>query len=189
MSTTKDIKIMTMEELEAGLDHIFQSPKNVGVVELIVRRPNQGGREIIPEAELDPDEGLMGDNWKSRGSSRTDDGKAHVETQVTLMNARVIALLAGEKSRWALAGDQLYVDLDLSLENLPPGTHLQIGTAIIEVTDQPHTGCGRFMEWYGIDSVKFVNAPSRKHLRLRGINAKIIQPGFIKAGDKIEKHA
>ena len=187
MSTTKDIKIMTMEELEAGLDYISQSPKNVGIVDLIVRRPNMGGREIIPEAELHPDEGLMGDNWKSRGSSRSDNGKAHKETQITLINSRLIALLAGEKSRWALAGDQLYVDLDLSLENLPPGTHLKIGTATIEVTAQPHTGCGKFMDWYGVDSVKFVNSSQRKNLRLRGINANIVQPGIIRVGDSVEK--
>jgi len=187
MNTSTDIKMLSAEELEAGLDHIFQSPKDVGEVELIVRRPKKGEREIIPEAELHPDDGLIGDNWKARGSSRTDNGKAHPDTQLTLINSRVIGLLAGEKPRWALAGDQFYVDLDLSIENLPPGTHLKIGSATIEVTAQPHTGCGKFMDWYGVDSVKFVNSSRRKNLRLRGINAKIIQPGTVSVGDAVMK--
>jgi MOSC domain-containing protein YiiM len=107
--------------------------------------------------------------------------------QLNLINARLIALLAQDKARWPLAGDQLYVDLDLSEENLPPGTRLTIGAAVIEVTDQPHTGCKKFAARFGADAVKFVNSPEGKALHLRGINAKVVQGGTIRAGDTVRK--
>jgi hypothetical protein len=182
-----DLKHVTMEELEAGLDQILRSPKDLGVLEMIVRRPQTDEREVLEKGELDSTEGLLGDNWKIRGSTHTMDGSAHPKMQVTVMNSRVIALLAGQRTRWQLAGDQLYIDLDLSAENLPPGTRLAIGTAVIEVTDQPHTGCKKFAARFGVDATKFVNSPMRKNLRLRGVNAKIIQPGEIRVGNIVKK--
>jgi hypothetical protein len=178
---------LTMEELEAGLDLIRQSPKDSGVLELIVRRPRVDEREILADAALDLQAGLVGDTWKSRGSRRTSDGSPHPDMQLTLMNSRVISLLAQERERWCLAGDQLYVDLDLSAANLPPGTRLSIGTAVIEVTSQPHTGCQKFAARFGQDAFQFVNAPARKELRLRGLNARVIQAGAIKTGDAVKK--
>jgi len=176
-----------MEELEAGLEVIRQSPKDRGVLELIVRRPQVGCREVLNEAELDLAQGLVGDNWRTRGSSSTIDGSAHSEMQLNIMNARAIALVAQEKGRWALAGDQLFVDLDLSAENLPPGTQLAIGSALVEVTAIPHNGCGKFMARFGRDAVKFVNSPVGKQLHLRGVNAKVVRPGVIRIGDAVEK--
>jgi len=142
-----------MAELEAGLDAIRQSPKDEGVIALIVRRPKVDAREVLEEGELDLVEGLVGDTWKVRGSSRTPDGAAHPDMQLNIMNARVIALLAREKDRWPLAGDQLFIDMDMSSENLPPGTRLALGSAVIEVTDQPHTGCKKFVSRFGFDAV------------------------------------
>ena len=136
-----EAKHLTMAELEAGLDAIRQSPKDEGVIALIVRRPKVDAREVLEEGELDLVEGLVGDTWKVRASSRTPDGAAHPDMQLNVMNARVIALLAREKDRWPLAGDQLFIDMDVSSENLPPGTRLALGSAVIEVTNQPHTGC------------------------------------------------
>jgi MOSC domain-containing protein YiiM len=180
-------RLLTMVELEAGLDDICQSPKDVGTVELIVRRPQPGKREVVQEAEIDLALGLVGDNWKARGSRHTPDGSAHPDAQLTVMNARAIALLAQQQARWPLAGDQLYVDLDLSASNLPPGTRLKLGTAVIEVTVQPHTGCKLFEARFGTDAVKFVNSPAGKQLRLRGINAKVLQPGAVRVGDVVTK--
>jgi MOSC domain-containing protein YiiM len=141
---------------------------------------------VLSEADLDLHDGLVGDNWISRKSSRTPDGSADPKTQVTLMNSRMIALLARIKERWQLAGDQLYVDLDLSITNLPPATRLKIGTAIIEITDRPHTGCRKFAERFGQDAFRFVNAKAHRDLRLRGANASVIQPGTIRTGDLVE---
>jgi MOSC domain-containing protein YiiM len=132
-------------------------------------------------------EGLVGDNWRIRGSSRTADGSAHPDMQLTLMNARLIALVAQSRERWPLAGDQLYVDLDLSADNLPPGSHLALGTAVIEVSAQPHTGCQKFVERFGLDAMKFVNSPAHKHLHLRGINARVVRSGVIRVGDVAKK--
>jgi hypothetical protein len=128
------------DELQAGLEQILLSPASEGTVELIVRRPGENEREVLEEATLEVEDGLVGDTWSARGSSRNADGSTHPGMQLTLMNARTIALVARELERWPLAGDQLYVDLDLSRENLPPGSRLALGSAVIEVTDQLHTG-------------------------------------------------
>jgi hypothetical protein len=181
------LKHLTMPELEAGLDVIRLSPKDEGTLELIVRRPQVDAREILEEAELHLLEGLVGDNWSQRGSSRTPDGAAHPDMQLNIMNARVIALLAQNKERWPLAGDQLFIDLDLSEENLPAGTRLAIGSAIIEVTAQPHTGCKKFVARFGPEAMKFVNSPVGKQLHLRGINARVFQPGLIRVGSIVRK--
>ena len=178
---------LTMEELEAGLEAIRQSPKDEGVLELIVRRPDIGKREILDEGELHLDHGLVGDNWGVRGSSRTADGSSHPDMQLNVMNVRAIALFAQQKDRWPLAGDQLFIDLDLSADNLPPGTRLALGTAVIEVTNQPHTGCKKFVERFGLDALKFVGSPRGKQLNVRGINARVVQPGVIRVGCSVQK--
>ncbi len=141
----------------------------------------------MPEGELDLSEGLVGDNWRKRGSKTTADGSAHPEMQLNLMNVRATALVAQSRERWHLAGDQLFVDLDLSEQNLPPGSQLAIGTAIIEVTPVPHNGCAKFVERFGADAMKFVNSPVGKELHLRGINAKVVKPGVVQVNDSIRK--
>ena len=175
------VKHLTTAELEAGVDDIRQSPKAVGVLEMIVRRPATEQRAALTEGELNYEEGLAGDNWRSRDSSTTPD------TQLTLMNTRAIALIAQDKDRWALAGDQLFVDLDLSDDNLPAGSRLALGSAVVEVSPIPHTGCKKFTERFGLEAMKFVNSPVGKALRLRGINAKVVQPGVIRVGDAVTK--
>jgi len=182
-----EIKHLTLDELEAGLEVIRQAPRDQGVLEMIVRRPEIDVREVLEEGRLDRSAGLSGDSWKSRGSTRTADGSAHPDMQLNVMNARVIALLAQDRERWQLAGDQLFFDLDLSAENLPPGTRLALGSAVIEVTDQPHTGCAKFMSRFGKEALKFVNSAEGKALRLRGMNAKVVQAGTIRVGDVVRK--
>ena len=182
-----DVQHLTLDELEAGLETIRQAPKDEGALALIVRRPAQGEREVLEVGRLDTGEGLIGDNWKARGSKSTEDGSAHPEMQLNIMNARAIALIAQERERWQLAGDQLFLDLDLSDENLPPGTRLALGTAVIEVTAIPHNGCKKFVERFGKDAVLFVNSPVGKQLHLRGINAKVVQSGTIRIGDRARK--
>ena len=183
----RDVKFLTMTELEAGLDEIRRSPRDAGVLNLIVRRPAVGRRELLDEAQLDEIEGLIGDNWSTRGSSRTADGSAHPDMQINVMNSRVISLVAGARDRWHLAGDQLFFDMDLSEENLPAGTGLWVGEAIIVVTDQPHTGCRKFVERFGADAMKFVNSSIGRELHLRGINARVLRPGIIRVGDVVTK--
>lgn len=180
-------KNMTLEDLQAGLDDIRQSPKDQGELHMIVRRPQTEEREILSEGSLDLEEGLVGDNWGARSSSRTSDGSAHPDMQLTIMNTRVIDLIAQDKERWRLAGDQLFIDMDLSVENMPPGTRISIGTAVIEATDQPHTGCKKFVARFGVDALKFLNSDTGKELQLRGINAKVVEPGVISVGDVARK--
>ena len=178
---------LTKDELEAGLDHIRNAPKDCGTVQLIVRRPRTDAREVLEEASLDLLNGLLGDNWKTRGSRRTDDGSAHPDMQINVMNARVINLIAQAKENWSLAGDQLYLDLDLSADNLPVGARLRIGSAVIEVTPPPHTGCNKFVARFGLEALKFVNSELGRELRLRGLNAKVIQSGTVRTGDEARK--
>jgi hypothetical protein len=181
------VKFLTQEELEAGLDAVRQAPKDEGRLELIVRRPAIDQREVVAGGALDAIAGLVGDNWSTRGSTSTADGSAHPGAQLALMNVRMIALLAQEQARWPLAGDQLFVDLDLSVENLPPGTRLALGTAVIEVTAKPHTGCQKFAARFGAEALRFVNTPEGRQLRLRGMHARIVQPGAIRVGDRVRK--
>jgi MOSC domain len=176
-------------ELEAGLDHVRAAPKDRGVLAMIVRRPQIGARDVLDEAELNVVEGLAGDSWRHRRSTRTTDGSPHPDMQLNIIGARAVHLVAQDRSRWPLAGDQLVIDLDLSGANLPPGTRLAIGSAVIEVTEQPHTGCGKFVERFGVDAHKLVNSPVGRELNLRGINAKVVQPGTIRVGDPVVKHA
>jgi hypothetical protein len=183
---------MNQDELASllqGLDDVRSAPKDAGTIELIARRPAENEREVLDEAELDPAAGLIGDCWRVKGSKSTPDGTAHPHMQLTLMNARAAALVAGPRERWPLAGDQLYVDLDLSKANLPPGTRLELGSAVIEITDIPHTGCGKFSQRFGVDAMKFVNSVEGRKLNLRGVNARIVNGGTVRTGDAVRKAA
>ena len=174
---------LTTAQLEAGLDRIRQSPRSAGTVQLVVARPAIDQRETLEEAQLDPSEGLIGDSWRTRAGDTPSDP----DTQLNVMNARAIALIAQDPGRWALAGDQLYVDLDLSGDNLPAGTQLAVGTAIIAVTAKPHRGCAKFSQRFGRDALQFVNSPAGRDLRLRGLNARVVRPGTVRRGDTIRK--
>lgn len=189
MSTNIELipKHLTAEELEAGLEEIRRAPRDEGVLELIVRRPGVNDREVLAEGELDLEQGLVGDSWKRRRSSSTPDGSPNPLMQLNVMNARVIALVAQDRDRWQLAGDQLFLDLDLSADNLPAGTRLSLGSAVIEVTPPPHLGCQKFVARFGRDAMKFVNSPLGKQLHLRGINARVVQAGVVRVGDLAKK--
>jgi hypothetical protein len=178
---------LTTPRLEDGLDHIRSAPTDIGRVELIVRRPAVDEREVLDEGVLDLAEGLVGDTWRMRGSSRTPDGSAHPEMQLNVINARLSSLVAVDPERRALAGDQLHLDLDLSQANLPPGTRLGLGSAVIEVTGIPHSGCAKFRDRFGADALRFVNSPTGRALRLRGLNAKVVVEGSVRQGDDVRK--
>jgi MOSC domain-containing protein YiiM len=168
------------DKLEAGLAHILDSPSDLGTVELVVRRPAEGEREVLDEGTVDFP-GLVGDRHTLRQDT-------HPGTEITVMNARVVDLVAGgDRDRWALAGDQLYVDFDLRHENLPPGTRLQVGAATLEVSELPHTGCAKFTARFGSDATRFINGKPHRDLRLRGMNTRVITPGTVRPGDTIQK--
>lgn len=178
---------LSTTELEDRLDHLRSSPTDAGTLELVVARPAEGERRVLGEASLDLSVGLVGDNWLARGSRHTPDGSAQPDKQLNVINARLARLVAGDEvDRRALAGDQLHVDLDLSVENLPAGTRVAIGdTAVIEVTPDPHNGCAKFTQRFGLDAMRFVNSPVGKQLRLRGLCARVVVPGPIRPGDTV----
>ncbi len=179
----------TTEQLEAGIDHIRQAPADAGPIELMVCRPAAGQREVLTAAQVDLVRGVVGDSWEDRPSRQTPDHTPHPGMQVTLMNARVAALVAGTPGRWALAGDQFYVDLDISEQNLPTGTQLALGSAILEVTEAPHRGCVKFTGHFGLDAHHFVNAPAHLALRLRGVNTRVIASGTVRVGELVTRIA
>lgn len=174
----------SIQELESALDQIRQAPANEGKVELIVCRPVPNQRSILNVAELNTENGLVGDCWKTKGHKK---GPANPDMQINIMNSRATAAIEKDKERWPLAGDQFYVDFDISKENLPAGTRIKLGTAILEVTAEPHLGCAKFSERFGKDAVMWVNSDEGKALNLRGINAKIIEAGEVQTGDTIVK--
>ncbi len=173
----------TPDELRAGLAHVRKAPRDSGLLELVVVRPAPGERVVLDVAVVDPSVGIAGDTWDQRGSSRTPDGGPNPDAQVTVMNSRAADLVAGSRERWALAGDQLYADLDVSVTNLPTGTRLQIGGAVLEVTAAPHTGCAQFKERVGVEALRLTATPDGRELRRRGINPRVIAGGTIRPGD------
>jgi len=176
-----------LTSLEESLDHIRAAPADGGTLELIARRPAVDERDVLDEARLDVRDGLEGDTWLVRGSTRTPDGGPNPEAQLTVMNARAAAAMAGDRVQWPLAGDQLYIDLDISCTNLPPGSRVQIGSAVIEFSEDPHTGCAKFSGRFGVDALRFVNSPIGRELRLRGANCRVVVSGTVRAGDAITK--
>jgi len=177
----------TDRDLDRHLDHVQRAPADDGRLELIVRRPEVDGRETLVEAQLDPSGGLVGDSWAARGSSSTFDGAADPDAQITLMNIRVLEAIEPDRARWPLAGDQLYVDLDLRIETLPPGSRLAIGSAVIEVSEKPHTGCAKFSARFGSDALRWINSPTGRAHRMRGLNARVVTAGMVRVGDPVRR--
>lgn len=171
----------------SALAAVAAAPMDDGRIVLIVRRPARGTREVLAEGVLDPELGLEGDTWLERGSKTTADGSADPLRQVTLINSRVLAAIEPDRERWPLAGDQLVVDLDLSIEALPVGTQLSIGEAIVEVTAPPHTGCSQFSDRFGIDALAWISTPVGKAYRMRGMHVRVVQGGVIRTGDVIRR--
>ena len=167
-------------DLESRLDHIRAAPKDGGTLAMIVRRPSVGEREILETGELDTTVGLVGDSWGRR--ERVDP-----DAQLNIMNSRMAMLLAPDEVGIALAGDQLYLDIDLSDENLPAGSRLRIGEAVIEITPKPHTGCAKFASRFGAETTRFVNTGEGKRLHLRGVCAKVVEGGTIRRNDPVTK--
>ena len=187
LETTPEPVHLTEAELEAGFGHVLASPADGGTLEMIVRRPGVDHREVIGEGRLTFEAGLEGDTWDRRKGYVTEDGTPDPDAQLTLTNSRFANLIAGSRDRWPLAGDQLYVDLDLSESNLPPGTRLRIGDATIEVTALPHTGCSKYRQRFGLEALKFTATPEGKSRHLRGIYARVVEPGTARVGDTIRK--
>lgn len=178
----------TTAELESHLDHLRAAPAHAGTLEMVVRRPAVEQRELLDEGVLDEADGLVGDNWLERATSIAIAEGRHLKAQLNVMSARMVQLLAPTTTEQALAGDQLFLDLDISVANLPAGTRLAIGDeAVIEVTDKPHNGCAKFTARFGHDAMTFVNSPVGKELRLRGFNARVVSGGVIRPGDKVRK--
>ncbi|MBZ0320461.1 MAG: MOSC domain-containing protein [Anaerolineae bacterium] len=176
-----------MTQIEASLVEQGLSPADNGTVEMIVCRPDHGERLVLEQAEFDLITGLLGDNWQARGNRDMPDGSANPDAQIAIMNSRTIHALTQDRSVWPLAGDQLFLDLDLSADNLPPGQRLAIGSVILEVTALPHNGCGKFNERFGSDATKLVNSREGRAARRRGINTRIVQAGKIRVGDRVTK--
>jgi hypothetical protein len=178
------MRVLPDDRFDAMLDHVRSAPADAGRVELIVRRPGKEEREVLPEARLDLDLGLVGDRWAARDQLMT---PSYLSAQLTVMNTRVLEGIEPDRARWPLAGDQLYVDLDLSEENLPAGSLLAVGSAVIEISETPHTGCAAFSARFGSEALRWINSPIGRAHRMRGLNARVREPGTVRTGDVVRK--
>ncbi|HET7432827.1 MAG TPA: hypothetical protein VFJ89_15060 [Nocardioides sp.] len=179
---------LTTGDLESALDHLRAAPAEAGALAVVVRRPERGERELLTEGVLDESDGLVGDNWRSRATSRAVAEGRHLDAMVTVMNIRMAELLADTVEEQVLAGDQLYVDLDLSHDNLPAGARITVGDeAVLEVTAKPHAGCKKFLARFGPDALAFVNSEEGLRLRLRGLNARVVHAGTVRPGDVVRR--
>jgi len=174
-----------MNELIRGLDWIRKAPQDDGILEAIVIRPSVDVRKQLQRCRLSPETGADGDIWSRDCWLKLKDGSSHPDVQIAIMSVRVIALLARDKTRWKLAGDQLYVDFDLSRACLQAGQKIGIGDALLEITDQPYPACKKFSERFGAAALKFVSSPEGKSLRLRGVYAKVLRAGSVSVGDRM----
>jgi hypothetical protein len=178
---------LTRAELEAGLPGILAAPRDHGVLCAIVVRGGPGERRDLDSAEVSLAGGVDGDRWARGCWMTTEDGRPHPDVQVCIMNARCIALIAGARENWPPAGDNLFIDMALDPDNLPPGTRLAIGAAVLEITAVPHNGCAAFIARYGRDACVFVNSGAGKANRLRGIYARVARDGRVTVGDRVSK--
>ncbi len=174
----------TLADLEPHLDHLQAAPTDEGQLAMVVCRQGVARRRLLDEGRIDRELGLVGDDWSTR-PTRAPGGLPDRDKQVTVMSARMVALLDGSPQRQALAGDQLYVDLDLSADNLPPGARIAIGEAVLEVTDKAHLGCAKFVRYFGEEAMRFVNGRVGRRLRLRGLNTRVVTPGTVRPGDRV----
>jgi hypothetical protein len=177
---------VSRDELDARLDELRALDAHEGTLELIVVRPSEGQRETPPTAELTLEDGLVGDRWRASAHLR-EDGTVSRENQLTLTSTRMLGLIA-EPERWPLAGDNLLVDMGLDMESLPIGSRLAIGDeVVVQISKIPHTGCAKYSARFGSDALKFINSPEGRALRLRGVNAHVVQPGTVSTGDAIRR--
>ncbi|MCJ7712621.1 MAG: MOSC domain-containing protein [Chloroflexi bacterium] len=174
-------------DLDQHLDHVRSSPRDAAPLELIVGRPGSGERETLEVAVLDAADGLVGDTWFTRGSRSMPDKSADPSAQLTLMNTRVLLAIEPDRTRWPLAGDQLYLDLDLSEQNLPAGTRLTVGSVVLEVSELPHTGCVQFSARFGADALRWISTPAGRAMRMRGMYVRVVTGGTVRVGDVIRK--
>jgi MOSC domain-containing protein YiiM len=168
----------TFEELEAAWSAGPPPPRARGTVRLVVRRIGGGAHESLAEALLTPEGGLEGDRWANSSTAKPDH-------QITLINARVAALVTAGRQPLDAPGDNLHVDLDIGTGPLPVGARLRAGEALLEVSEAPHTGCSKFAARVGPEALRWVNHPDHAARRLRGVNCRVVEGGRVRVGDPI----
>ena len=165
-------------DLEAALAGLPLAPRDAGHVALIVCRRADKVRETPERVHLHPGTGIPGDGW---GRKETPDPEA----EITIMQLDVAELIANGQPV-TVFGDNLLVDLDLSTGNLPTGSRVRIGGATLEVTAKPHNGCRKFAARFGQQALRFVAARELRHRNLRGIHLRVVEPGDVAVGDRID---
>ena len=185
---------VSQDSLKKGLDKPINynqsSPRDNGVVKLLVIRPETHVRTLPNAVVVSVEQGVVGDKWEAECTIKLENGKSNPDLQIAIINTKVIKEIAQsdfDMDRLALAGDNIYADLNLCEENMPVGQQIQIGNTLLEVTPFPHFGCKKFSERYSVEDLKVVNSTAGKPQHLRGIYVKVIKNGSISIGESIKK--
>ena len=181
-------RVQSLDQLMAQLPGVIEAaPKDTGTLDMIISRPDHGMRTQPQSVEVTAKSGVAGDHWSKGCWSSLSDGSPNPDVQICMMMSGVIGAIAGDRANWPAAGDNFFLDMDLTPANMPPGTRFAIGTAEFVVTDEPHNGCQSFIDRYGRDACLFVNTGRGKSLRLRGIYARVTKDGTVSVGDTVRK--
>jgi len=189
MTETEKHAFPSLESLEARKPWVLDAPKDNAPVLSLCIRPAEGERRFVERIRFDPQAGVVGDRWRWKAWMHLPDGRPDPRIQVCMLGTRVLQLVRREGSSMIHPGDTVIADMDFSEANLPAGQRLQLGSAVLEVSDVFNTGCAKWQERYGPAALRWINRPGNRALRLRGILARVVAPGEATLNDTLRKLA
>lgn len=179
--------LITRAELDRAWPDIMAAPKDGAAIEMLCLRPAMGERRFVDEIHVTREEGIPGERWLTQPWMRLPGGQPDPAIQVSFLQRRVLDLVWRDREGTPHPGDTFVVDMDLSEANLPAGSLLQVGSAVLEVSTVFNNACAKWKKRYGDDALDWVRAYENKEFRPRGVLAKVHRDGVFRAGDRLTR--